>query len=112
MYATFKGGCIAFGLLEDDGEWVALFREGAQFITGRALRHLFALALQYTTISNALAIWETLWPSVCDDIPHILASGRVPVPPEAEEIAGRIDLNYGLYVLQEYLQEFGKTLGD
>jgi len=59
VYPTFKGASIALGLLEDDGEWVALFREGAQFMTGRALRHLFALALQYTTISNPLAIWET-----------------------------------------------------
>jgi len=56
VYSTFKGRCIVLGLLEDDGEWVALFRDGAQFITGRALRHLFALALQYTTISNLLAI--------------------------------------------------------
>jgi len=78
VYPTFKGASIALGLLEDDGEWVALFREGAQFMTGRALRHLFALALQYTTISNPLAIWETFWPSMCDDIPHILATGRVP----------------------------------
>ena len=110
VYPTFKGACIALGLLEDDHEWVALFRAGAQFMTGRALRHLFALARQYTTISNLLAIWEIFWPSMCDDIPHILASGRVPVPPGAEEIAGRIDLDYGLYLLQEYLQEFGKTL--
>ena len=34
VYPTFKGACIAFRL-EDDGEWVALFREGAQFMTGR-----------------------------------------------------------------------------
>jgi len=112
VYPTFKGACIALGLLEDDGEWVALFREGAQFMTGRALRHLFALALQYTTISNPLAIWETFWPSMCDDIPRILATGRVPVPPGAEEIEGRIDPDYGLYLLQQYLQEFGKSLSE
>jgi len=112
VYPTFKGASIALGLLEDDGEWVALFREGAQFMTGRALRHLFALALQYTTISNPLAIWETFWPSMCDDIPHILATGRVPVPPGAEEIEGRIDLDDGLSLLQDILNEFGKSLLD
>ena len=112
VYPTFKRACIALGLLEDDGEWVALFREGAQFMTGKALRHLFALALQYTTISNPLTIWETFWPSMCDDIPRILATGRVPVPAGAEEIEGRIDSDYGLYLLQEYLNEFGKSLSE
>jgi len=91
VYLTLKRACIALGLLEHDGEWVALFREGAQFMTGRALRHLFALALQYTTISNPLTIWENLWPSMCDHIPRILATGRIPVPAGAEEIEGRID---------------------
>jgi len=47
---------------------------------------------------------------MCDNIPHILASGRVPVPPGAEEIAGRIDLDYCVYLLQKYLKEFGKIL--
>jgi len=107
--ATFKEACIALGLLEDDGEWVALFSEGAQFMTGMALRHLFALALQHTTISNPLAIWQTFGHSMCDDIPRILATGRVPVPPGAQEI-DEIDLDYGLYLIQEYLKEFGKTL--
>jgi len=109
VYPAFKGACIALGLLEDDGDWVAHFREGAQFMTCRALRHLFALALQYTTISNPLAIWETFSPDMCDDIPRILATGRVPVSHEAEDIEGRIDSDYGLYILQEYLHEFGKS---
>jgi len=112
VYPTFKGACIALGLLEHDGEWVALFREGAQFMTGRALRHLFALALQCTTTSNPLAIWESFWQAMCDDIPHILTTGRVPVPLEAEGIVGRIDPDYGLFLIQEYLREFGKSLSD
>ena len=112
VYPTFKGACIALGLLEDDGEWVALFREGAQFMTGRALRHLFALALQHTTITNPLAIWEMFGYSMCDDVPHILTTGRIPVPPNAEEIEGSIDLDYGLHLIQEYLREFGQSLSE
>jgi len=42
---TFKGACIALRLLEDDGEWIAMFRDAQEFMTGRAFRHLFALAL-------------------------------------------------------------------
>jgi len=37
VYPTFKAECIALGLLEDDGKLVALFREGAQFMTSMAL---------------------------------------------------------------------------
>jgi len=81
-------------------------------MTSRALRHQFAFALQYTTMSNLLAIWESFWQEMCDDIPHILATGRVPVPPGAEEIVGRIDPDYGLFLIQEYLREFGKSLSD
>jgi len=40
-----KQACIALRLLEDDGEWIAMFRDGLGFMTGRAFRHLFALAL-------------------------------------------------------------------
>jgi len=112
VYPTFKGACIALGLLEDVGEWVALFRKDAQFMTGRALRHLFALALQYTTINNRLAIWESFWQVMRDDIPHILTTVRVPVPPGDEDIVGRIDPDYGLFLIQEYLREFGKSLSD
>ena len=110
VFPTFKEACIALGLLEDDGEWVALFREGVEFMTGRALRHLFALALQHTTITNPLAIWEMFGRSMCDDIPHLLTTGNIPVPQGAEEIDDQIDLDYGLYLIQEYLDEFGKTL--
>ena len=43
--STFKAACIALRLLEDDGEWIAMFRDGQAFMTGRAFRHLFALSL-------------------------------------------------------------------
>jgi len=55
-FPTFKGACIALRLLEDDGEWIAMFRDVQEFMTGRAFRHLFALALQHTTINNAHAM--------------------------------------------------------
>jgi len=57
VHETFKLACIALRLLEDDGEWIAMFRDGQEFMTGHALRHLFAMALQHTTISNPRQIW-------------------------------------------------------
>jgi len=47
-----------------------------------------------------------------DDIPHILTTVRVPVPPGDEEIVGRIDPDNGLFLIQEYSREFGKSLSD
>lgn len=47
---------------------------------------------------------------MCDDIPHLLITGNVPVPQGVEEIEDQIHLDYGLYLIQEYLNEFGKTL--
>jgi len=58
QHRFFKHACIALRLLEDDGEWIAMFRDALGFMTGRAFRHLFALTLQHTTITNPLAIWE------------------------------------------------------
>ena len=33
-YPTFKSACIALRLLEDDGEWIAMFRDGQAFMAG------------------------------------------------------------------------------
>src|SRR5437588_904756 len=110
VYPTFKGACIALRLLEDDGEWVAMFSEGLEFTTGKALWHLFAMALQYTTITNPNLIWETFGESMCDDLPNLITTGRSPQPLGMHEFEGELHLDYGLYLLQQNLQEFGKTL--
>src|ERR1700712_5771694 len=79
-------------------------------MNGRALRYLFALALQHTTMINPIAIWEMFGRSMCDDISHLLTTGNNPVPQGTEEIEDQIDLDYGFYLIQEYLSEFGKRL--
>jgi hypothetical protein len=110
-YPTFKGACVALRLLEDDGEWVALFNDGREFMTGRALRQLFALALQHTTITNPLHIWEEFGESFCDDLERLLVTGRV-VPPAGAvgiEVVG-LHQDYGLYHIQRLLNEYGRSV--
>jgi hypothetical protein len=107
---TFKGACIALRLLEDDGEWIAMFRDAQGFMTGRALRHLFALALQHTTITNPLAIWEEFREGFCDDLAHLLETGRVRVPVGGQGMGVGLAHDYGLYHIQEFLNEYGKSL--
>jgi len=110
IHTTFKAACIALKLLEDDGEWVALFNDGKEFMTGRALRHLFALALQHTTITNPLYIWPEFGESFCDDLQRLLVTGRV-IPPAGEarrEVV--LHLDYGLYHIQQLLNEYGRSV--
>jgi len=111
-FATFKGGCIALRLLEDDGEWIAMFRDAQAFMTGRAFRHLFALALQHTTITNPLAIWEVFKGGFCDDLAHLLVTDRVRVPVGGEDREAGLDEDYGLYHIQVFLNEFGKSMAE
>ena len=109
-YPTFKGACITLRLLEDDGEWIAMFRDGQAFMTGRAFRHLFALALQHTTLTHPLGIWEEFKESFCDDLAHLLVTGAVLVPAGGEEMGEGLTYDYGLYHIQEFLNEYGRSL--
>ena len=112
IHTTFKGACIALRLLEDDGEWIAMFRDGQEFMTGHALRHLFAMALQHTTISNPLQIWYQFGNSFCDDLSHRLRTGRVIIPVEGDSMDNELSLDYGLYHIQQLLNEYGKSLAE
>jgi len=112
VHETFKSACIALRLLEDDEEWIAMFRDGQEFMTGHALRHLFAMALQHTTISNPLQIWQQFGHSFCDDLSHLLRTGRVIVPAEGNSMDNELSLDYRLYHIQQLLNEYGKTLAE
>jgi len=110
VHPTLKAACISPGLLEHDGEWISTFREGSLFCSGFALRQLFPMALCHETISNPFALWEEFRDAFCDDLPHLLASGRIPVPPNAQKGQEDIQYDYGLFLLEKELQEHGKSL--
>ena len=44
-YSTFKGACVARGLLEDDREWILCLEEASVLKTGYQLRRLFSIIL-------------------------------------------------------------------
>ena len=81
-------------------------------MTGRAFRHLFALALQHTALTNPLAIWEEFKEGFCDDLAPLLVIGAVAVPAGGEDIGASLAYNYGLYHIQEFLNEYGKSLAE
>jgi len=89
-----------------------MFTDGQEFMTGRALRHVFAMALQHTTISNPLQIWGQFGVSFCDDLSHLVWTGRVIVPPNGAGMEAELSLHYGLYNIQQLLNEYGKSLDE
>jgi len=111
-FATFKGGCIALRLLADDGSGIAMFSDAPEFIPGRAFRHLLALAPQHTTIHNPLAIWEEFKGGFREDLAHLLVTDRVRVPVGGEDMEAGLAQDYGLYHIQELLNEFGKSVAE
>ena len=60
VYETFKAACISLRLLEDDDvEWIAMFSDGQTFMTGHALRCLFAMALRSQILTTLLCFYMT-----------------------------------------------------
>jgi len=103
QFDTFKGACIALRLLEEDGEWIAIFRDAQEFMTGRAFRHLFALALQHTTMSNPLPNWEKFRDDFCDDMVDLLVTGRIMISVGGEAMGAGLASDYALYQFKSSL---------
>jgi len=57
-----------------------MFTDGKEFITGHALYHLVALALQYPTITNPLQIWQQFGTNFCNDLTNRLHTGQLIAP--------------------------------
>ncbi|KAG5550191.1 hypothetical protein RHGRI_015221 [Rhododendron griersonianum] len=107
LHDTFKSACIARGLLEDDEEWVQCLEEAAIMKTGYQLRRLFCVILTQCSPSQPAALWDKFAMHICDDLScKIQALFFIPNP-----TAAQIE-DYGLYLLDELLQESGKNLKD
>jgi len=112
VHNSCKKVCITLHLLEDDGEWVAMFTNGKEFMTGHSLRNLFALALQHTTITNPLQIWQQFGTSFCDDLSHLLCSSWLVAPADGKGMKAKLSLDYRLYHIQQLLNEYVKSLAE
>jgi len=112
VHTSCKEACIALCLLGHDSQWVAMFTDAKEFITGNALRHVFALALQHTTITNPLQIWQQFGNSFCDDLSNLLQMGCLIAPGDGKGMEGELSYNYGLYHIQQLLNEYGKSLAE
>ena len=103
---TFHAACIARGLLENDGEWSQCLSEACEMQTGSRLRHLFTTILLFCAPTQPDRLWEEFRDQICDDIPYRLRTLGV------NNISTNDIYDYGLYIIDNILQESGHSLRD
>jgi len=108
LHPTFRAACLAAGLLEDDRHWMLCFEEAASWQTGTALRNLFVMSLLHGDVSDPPGLWNKFREHLCDDLPRRIQREFVSVPPDLQGP----HLDYGLFLIQRYLIDSGKTLAD
>ncbi|KAF5933474.1 hypothetical protein HYC85_029645 [Camellia sinensis] len=99
--------CVARGLLEDDEEWIQCLKEAAVMKTGYQLRRLFCIILTQCFPLQPHALWNQFSMHICDDLAHKLRTLFAISNPTEAQIE-----DYGLYLLNQMLQESGKSLID
>ena len=75
--------------------------------TGYQLYHLFVTILHDCTPTNPRALWDQFGDNICDDLAHQLFRLHLRENPTPEEVR-----DYGLYLIEQLLSPFGKTLKD
>ncbi|XP_076955208.1 uncharacterized protein LOC143629951 [Bidens hawaiensis] len=68
VYPTFRDACYAYGLLDDDNEYVEAISEESFSGTGYYLRSLFATMFMSESMSRPEVVWERTWTYLSDDI--------------------------------------------
>ncbi|KAF7127851.1 hypothetical protein RHSIM_Rhsim11G0017500 [Rhododendron simsii] len=107
LHDTYKSACVAKGLLEDDEEWIQCLIEVAIMKTGYQLRRLFSIIVTQCSPLQPYALWKQFSLHICDDRAykiHMLFGISNPTEAQVED--------YGVYLLNQLLQESGKTLFD
>ena len=98
---------MALGLLNDDYKQINCLQEASLFVTGAQLQSLFVTALVYSPITNPLALWIKFKLSLCNNLLCILAH-QLNLPGSIKDVY----LDYSLYLIQQVLVDYGKTLID
>jgi len=64
------------------------------------------------SIADPLLLWNRFKDALCDDLPYYLAAGHIAVPENAQDGMRNVHYDYGLYLIQQLLLEFNKSLPD
>ncbi|XP_050278246.1 uncharacterized protein LOC126719772 [Quercus robur] len=108
-YPTYKDACYALGLLDDDKEWHECINEAAHWASGKQLRQLFVTILMFCEVSDPLILWDSNWKIFTEDI----LNRQRHISHFHDLILSDSQLkNYGLYEIDQILQQYGKSLKD
>ena len=107
LFPTFNAACIARGLLEDDDEWDACMREAVTINTGQQLRRLFSVILLGNSPASPLNLFQTYVCHLSDDCRQRLQTQFNIHEPSDLQV-----LSLCLHLIQQLLQQSGKTLSD
>ena len=108
-YPTYKDACYALGLLDDDKEWHECINEAAHWASGKQLRQLFVTILMFCEVSDPLILWDSNWKILTEDI----LNRQRHISHFHDLILSDSQLkNYGLYEIDQILQQYGKSLKD
>ncbi|PKA59787.1 ATP-dependent DNA helicase PIF1 [Apostasia shenzhenica] len=109
QYQTFKEGCVAHGLIENDNEWDLALNEASLWATASQLRNLFCMMLMFGEMSNSKMLWENHWQSLTEDYNHGMHKITIYLP-----ITSKINQieNTALLDIERILNNNGKSLTD
>lgn len=65
---TFRDAASRLGLLQDDRQWVCMFRDLSPFRTAHVIRNFFVILLMHESIEDPTALWLRIAPSLSDDL--------------------------------------------
>ncbi|XP_024009318.1 uncharacterized protein LOC112084420 [Eutrema salsugineum] len=68
LHSSFKDACYAYGLLNDDKEYIEAINEGGLWLYANYLRRLFVILLTTQSISIPSRVWDATWQVLSDDI--------------------------------------------
>ena len=107
LHPSFKASCVVRGLLEDDDECIQCLSEATIMKIGSQLRSLFSVILTQCSPKNPDALWTQFWVHICDEISYkIRTLYHIPHSSESQI------KDYSMYLLNQLLQESGKSLKD
>lgn len=68
LYDSFKETCYAYGLLDDDREYIDAIKDASEWVSGRFLRKLFVLMLLTNSIAIPSRVWEATSQHLSEDM--------------------------------------------
>lgn len=71
VYPTYKDACFAYGLLENDKEYIDGILEESLWGMGDYLRSFFVMLIMTDSVSQPEVVWEKTWHVLAEDVERV-----------------------------------------